>query len=79
MVSTKDYIRVNSCYAGLKPGLEYVVLDEGYDWYKVRYNGGAVYVPTSSVENEREYQKRIRDERWEAMQDEDEDNRVSRR
>lgn len=68
-VTNCETIRVNSCYAGLKPGLEYEVIEEGFDWYKVKYNGGAVYIPNSVRENEREYQRRIRDERWEAMQD----------
>lgn len=73
-------IRVNSFYGGLQPGLEYNVVEEGRDWIKVNHGGRALYVPLSCVENDREYQRRISQERWEAMQeDADEDSFVSRR
>ncbi len=66
---SKDFVRVNSSYGGLHPGIEYGIIEEGRDWIKISHNGRAIYVPLSCIENEKEYQRRIRDERWEAMQD----------
>lgn len=33
-------------YAGLEQGSQHRVIGEGYDWYRIRHRGKAIYIPS---------------------------------
>ena len=47
--SVGETVQVVTAYGPLMPFQDYVVLESGYDWVKVRSNGGAIYVPQNLI------------------------------
>lgn len=45
-------------YGQLKTGTEYSVIDEGYDWVRVRNQGYPIYVPKDRIATGNEYEER---------------------
>lgn len=43
----KKRVYLIESYGHLKPDTTLEVIDEGYDWYKVRYQGKSMYIPKS--------------------------------
>lgn len=43
-------VRIVIAYGSLIPGQDYVVVDEGYDYVKVKGNGGVVFVPSTFID-----------------------------
>lgn len=46
----RSTIRVVSAYGTLIPNQDYEVVEEGYDYVKVKGNGGIIYVPSTFID-----------------------------
>jgi len=72
---TGETVRVVSAYGALTKGVDYRVVEEGYDYLAVKARGGIVFLPKNLVQTEsdrrrEEREARLREEAEEREYDE---------